>query len=218
MLPSPSCTHLQFCVHLSLASACCSLYPVWPLLAQKKSPGAGSSAAMEKQTLLVRTHLVHKSTQGKYYPFFFPRVKMLLEPGSSQSALCDVLQLPKANASLVIPALQGSHWFPDLICVLLGLSGQAGVQEVGGAEQGYTQAVNERCRTAWPCLPLRLVALRPYGMVLRDTDLCAQLHQVPQFHWARLSYACVTIHILTYLLFLVICVEGYWWPKDPGTV
>ena len=69
---------------------------------------------------------------------------------------------------------------------------------------------NQWINTAeWPGIATSgLVALHQYGMMLRDTGSHAQLHQVPQFHWAWLLYTCITIRILTYLLFLVTCVDG----------
>lgn len=71
MLPSPSCSLLRLCVCLfgnktKLPGLCMLLsLPCLPTACSKKSPRAGSSNAAEKQTLLVRTHLVCKSTQTK---------------------------------------------------------------------------------------------------------------------------------------------------------
>lgn len=72
MLPCLSCTLLRFCVcpfgnKTKLPGLCMLLsLPCLPTACSKKSPCPGTSNATEKQTLLVRTHLVIKSTQSKY--------------------------------------------------------------------------------------------------------------------------------------------------------
>lgn len=70
MLPSLSYSPMVLCLFGSktkLPGLCMFLsLPCLPAACSKKSPRAGSSNAAEKQTLLVRTHFVHKSTQSKY--------------------------------------------------------------------------------------------------------------------------------------------------------
>jgi len=85
MLPSPSCSPLWFCACLSgnkiklpilcmLRSLACL-----PTACSKKGPRAGSSNAVEKQTLLVRTHHVHKSAQSSTASLRVRAVELLLD-------------------------------------------------------------------------------------------------------------------------------------------